>query len=92
MFNKEKYQIINQMMCLWNPIGVPDDIAVIGFTDGIISQFSTPTITTVSQNGIKMGQKAAKMLIERLEKEEDDEQYTTEIIETELIFRESTTT
>jgi LacI family transcriptional regulator len=37
-------------------------------------------------------QKAAKMLIERLEKEEDDEQYTTEIIETELIFRESTTT
>jgi LacI family transcriptional regulator len=77
-----------------NKIGkkVPDDIAVIGFTDGIISQFSTPTITTVSQNGIKMGQKAAKMLIERLEKEEDDEQYTTEIIETELIFRESTTT
>ena len=71
---------------------VPDDIAVIGFTDGIISQFSTPTITTVSQNGIKMGQKAAKMLIERLEKDEDDEQYTTEIIETELIFRESTTT
>ena len=46
----------------------------------------------MSQNGIKMGQKAAKMLIERLEKEEDDEQYTTEIIETELIFRESTTT
>lgn len=77
-----------------NKIGkkVPDDIAVIGFTDGIISQFSTPTITTVSQNGIKMGQKAAKMLIERLEKDEDDEQYTTEIIETELIFRESTTT
>ncbi len=77
-----------------NKIGkkVPNDIAVIGFTDGIISQFSTPTITTVSQNGIKMGQKAAKMLIERLEKEEDDEQYTTEIIETELIFRESTTT
>ena len=77
-----------------NKIGknVPNDIAVIGFTDGIISQFSTPTITTVSQNGIKMGQKAAKMLIERLEKEEDDEQYTTEIIETELIFRESTKT
>ncbi|WMW77726.1 LacI family DNA-binding transcriptional regulator [Flavobacterium sp. 20NA77.7] len=71
---------------------VPVDIAVIGFTDGIISQFSTPTITTVSQNGIKMGQKAAKILIDRLEKEEEDEQYTTEIIETNLVFRESTTT
>lgn len=71
---------------------VPEDISVIGFTDGIISQFSTPTITTVSQNGIKMGRKAAKMLIDRLEKEEEDELYTTEIIETNLVFRESTTT
>jgi LacI family transcriptional regulator len=46
----------------------------------------------VSQNGIKMGQKAAKILIDRLEKDEEDEQYTTEIIETNLVFRESTTT
>ena len=71
---------------------VPDDFSVIGFTDGIISQFSTPSITTVSQNGIKMGRKAAKMLIDRLEKEEEDELYTTELIETELVLRESTTT
>lgn len=71
---------------------VPNDFSVIGFTDGIISQFSTPSISTVSQNGIKMGKKAAKMLIDRLEKEEIDELYTTEVIETELVLRESTTT
>ncbi|WP_338376943.1 LacI family DNA-binding transcriptional regulator [uncultured Flavobacterium sp.] len=71
---------------------VPDDFSVIGFTDGIISQFSTPRITTVSQNGIKMGRKAAKMLIDRLEKDGEDEFYTTEIIETNLVLRESTTT
>jgi LacI family transcriptional regulator len=71
---------------------VPDDISVIGFTDGIISQFSTPTITTVSQNGIKMGGRAAKMLIERLEMEEENEQYKTEVIETNLVERESTAT
>lgn len=71
---------------------VPDDFSVIGFTDGIISQFSTPSITTVSQNGIKMGRKAAKMLIDRLEKDEEDELYTTELIETELVLRETTTT
>jgi LacI family transcriptional regulator len=58
-----------------NKIGlnVPKDLAVIAFTDGIISKYSTPTITTVSQSGIKMGNKAAKMLIERLESEEDEE-------------------
>jgi LacI family transcriptional regulator len=74
---------------------VPEDLAVIAFTDGIISKYSTPTITTVSQSGEKMGNKAAKMLIERLETEEDDdeehtENYTTEVIETHLIKREST--
>lgn len=71
---------------------VPEDISVIGFTDGIISQFSTPSITTVSQNGIKMGGRAAKMLIERLEMDEENEQYTTEVIETHLVERESTLT
>ncbi|WP_445715531.1 LacI family DNA-binding transcriptional regulator [Flavobacterium sp.] len=76
-----------------NNLKVPEDISVIGFTDGIISQFSTPSISTVSQNGIKMGRKAAQMLIDRLELEDDeDEQYKTEIIETNLIIRESTTT
>jgi len=45
---------------------VPEDLAVIAFTDGIISKYSTPSITTVSQSGEKMGNKAAKMLIERL--------------------------
>jgi len=71
---------------------VPKDISVIGFTDGIISKYSSPSITTVSQNGVKMGEKAAKMLIEKLEIEEEDyeEQYKTEVIETELVAREST--
>jgi LacI family transcriptional regulator len=77
-------------------LNVPNDLAVIAFTDGIISKYSTPTITTVSQSGIKMGNKAAKMLIDRLEEkheedaEEAEENYTTEVIETHLIEREST--
>ena len=73
-------------------LNVPKDLAVIAFTDGIISKYSTPTITTVSQSGIKMGNKAARMLIDRLESEEDqeNENHTTEVIETHLIEREST--
>jgi LacI family transcriptional regulator len=70
---------------------IPEDLSIIGFTDGIISKYSSPSITTVSQNGIKMGNKAAKMLIERLESnEEDEEHYKTEVIETHLVEREST--
>ena len=76
-------------------INVPADLSVIGFTDGIISQFSTPSITTVSQNGIKMGGSAARLLIDRLEMEEAEEEnelYRTELIETHLVQRESTPT
>ena len=80
-----------------NKIGlnVPKDLSIIGFTDGIISKYSSPSISTVSQNGVKMGQKAANMLIARLETEENEDEdyqevYATEIIETNLIEREST--
>ena len=77
-------------------IKVPEDLAVIAFTDGIISKYSTPTISTVTQNGIEMGNVAAKILIERLESEEkeleenEEEIYKTVVIETHLIEREST--
>ena len=73
-------------------INVPEEMAVIGFTDGIISKYSSPSITTVGQNGIKMGNKAAQMLIARLETEEEEEHYRTEVIETNLVVRESTPT
>lgn len=69
---------------------VPEDLSVIGFTDGIISKFSTPSITTVSQDGVEMGKRAAKLLIDRLENDEDDEFFTVEIVETYLVEREST--
>jgi LacI family transcriptional regulator len=76
-----------------NKIGlnVPKDLAVIAFTDGMISKYSTPTITTVSQSGVKMGNRAAKIIIDRLESDDDDEEnYSTEVIETYLVEREST--
>jgi LacI family transcriptional regulator len=52
----------------------------------------------VTQNGIEMGNMAAKILIERLESEDDESQddeqqeetYKTVIIESHLIEREST--
>jgi len=75
-------------------IKVPEQLSIIGFTDGIISKYSSPSITTVSQNGVKMGNKAAMMLIDRLDIDDDDEEheehYKTEVIETHLVEREST--
>lgn len=72
---------------------IPKDIAFIGFTDGLLSKYNKPTLSTVAQHGDKMGEAAARFLIERVEREtEEDEQpiYHTEIIKATLIEREST--
>ena len=71
---------------------VPNDVQVIGFTDGVLSKHATPSLTTVSQHAQQMGEKAAHLLIDKLESEntDEDEQHQTVIITTDLIEREST--
>ena len=73
---------------------IPEDIQVIGFTDGVLSKHARPSLTTVSQHAQKMGEKAADLLIDRLElevkSEEEEEHYQTIVIESELIERKST--
>ncbi|PNQ75146.1 LacI family transcriptional regulator [Hanstruepera neustonica] len=69
---------------------IPNDVQVIGFTDGVLSKHATPSLTTVSQHGQKIGEKAAELLIHKLEHEEEEERFQTVIIETDLIERDST--
>ena len=72
---------------------IPEDISFIGFTDGLLSRYSEPTLTSIAQHGDKMGEIAVQMLIERIESEnvEDQEEiYRTEIIEASIIERGST--
>lgn len=69
---------------------IPEDIQVIGFTDGVISRHAIPSLTTVSQHAYQMGAKSAELLIEKIENEDFSEVHQTVIIETELIEREST--
>ncbi len=67
---------------------VPKDIAVIGFTNGAISQFASPPLTAVEQHGYTMGQKAAKVLIDRIESKVINP-FKEEIIPPNLKIRES---
>lgn len=71
---------------------IPTDLSVIGFTDGILSKYSVPKLTTVAQHGDKMGALAAKLLIEKIETDfnEEDEVFTTEVIQATIIRRKST--
>src|SRR5690606_5426811 len=43
-------------------IKIPEELSVIGFTDGIISQCANPSLTTLNQHSEEIGSKATKML------------------------------
>jgi LacI family transcriptional regulator len=71
---------------------IPEDVSVIGFTDGLVASVTDPPLTTISQHGFQMGKKAMEMLLKRIDALEEDYNAITEIIPTELIIRESTRT
>lgn len=70
---------------------IPEELSIIGFADGILaSRRLSPSLTTVSQHGIEIGEEAAKLLINRLEKKEENSVYETIVIKTKLKERETT--
>lgn len=66
---------------------VPDDIKVIGFTNEISSAVCAPSLSTVDQRGIEMGEESCRLLLESILKEQPAQ---TKIVKANLIIRNST--
>lgn len=70
---------------------VPEELSIIGFADGILaSRRLSPSLSTLSQYGVEIGEVAANVLINRLESKEENLPYETTVIKTQLREREST--
>lgn len=69
---------------------VPGDVLVIGFTNGELSKQFIPSLTTVSQHGAEIGIQAARLLINKLENDREEELFKTIVVETGLVERNST--
>lgn len=69
---------------------VPEDISIIGFTNGVLPRHVSPPITTISQHSTYLGETAAKILIDKIENEDIETSFTTKVIKTNLIERETT--
>jgi LacI family transcriptional regulator len=67
---------------------VPEDISVVGFDDIQAAMFHSPSLTTVRQPLHQMGEIAAKILLDRLEGQEDWPKQVA--VKPELMVREST--
>jgi DNA-binding LacI/PurR family transcriptional regulator len=68
---------------------VPEDVSVVGFDDIQSAAYSTPSLTTVRQPLFEMGQRGAKILLERIANREAP-QPAEVVMEPELVIREST--
>ena len=73
-------------------IKIPEDIAVVGFSNSKHAKIIEPNLTTVNQPGNTIGKTATKYLIQEIENENDTDLMVKKTIEikTELIVREST--
>jgi len=66
---------------------IPQDIAIVGFTNSQIATLTDPGLTSVDQKGFEMGQMAARLLIDRIENRHGPVQ--KKIITSDLVIRGS---
>jgi LacI family transcriptional regulator len=85
----EIFAVYSMRLAQKNGLRIPEDVSVIGFTDGVLSKYANPSLTVVAQHGEKMGEVSAQMLIDKVESEEDEETYQTKILEPTLVIRDS---
>ncbi|RYZ61410.1 MAG: LacI family transcriptional regulator [Chitinophagaceae bacterium] len=71
-------------------VQIPDDVALIGFANEAFGAFVTPSLSTVDQQTIRMGEEAAQLFFDHVEK---NDFYTSaptkKILEPVLVFRQS---
>ena len=69
---------------------VPNDIAVVGFSNYPISKIIEPVLTTINDRAYEMGQTAANLAIRQIEEKNEIISSETIVLKTELLIRDST--
>lgn len=85
----EIYAAIALKVAKESGLKIPEDIAIIGFTSGLISEYTDPPLTCVEQHGFLMGKQVAELLINRIESTAPSE-FQKVVISPNLKIRRST--
>jgi LacI family transcriptional regulator len=70
-------------------ISVPNDIGLIGFSNGDLTDLLDPPLSVVRQPAFEMGQLAIRMLLQLIESKYPVTHFETKVLSTELIIRSS---
>ena len=68
---------------------IPEDVALVGFSNEPFSEVVTPSISTIKQPGFEMGQIAAELIIKQINNKKGETKFKTITMPTELIVRSS---
>lgn len=68
---------------------IPEDIAIVGFNNDVISKIIEPKLTTINYPGLEIGEIVARNLINHLQGNSNIHLTNTIIIKSDLIVRES---
>jgi len=68
---------------------VPNDIALIGFTNSDVAELFDPPLTVIRQPAFQIGQIATEILIQTIESKRPVTEFVTEQMQTEMILRAS---
>ncbi|HEY9117852.1 MAG TPA: substrate-binding domain-containing protein, partial [Roseivirga sp.] len=69
-------------------IKIPEEIAIIGFSNWQFSSLINPSLSSVAQPGYEMGREAAKLIFQEINNASNGKS-VIKILDTELIIRES---
>lgn len=70
-------------------VKIPEDIAIVGFSNEPISEVIFPSLSTIDQSGHNIGRMAADLLLKQIKNESSSIQPETLVLKTLLIARDS---
>lgn len=71
-------------------VAIPQDVALLGFTNTVLADVLNPSLTTVCQPGFEIGKAATEMLISLINSKRTVTEFETIVLPTQLVIRNST--
>lgn len=90
LFSASAYGVLGALQVLKEKnIKVPQDVALVGFSNEPYTSFTEPSITTIEQHSLRMGNAAAEIFLEEVM--DDDKKFIPQkiVLKPELIIRQS---
>jgi LacI family transcriptional regulator len=92
IFSASDYCALGAMQVLKeHGIKIPDDVAIVGFSNEPFTSFTDPSISSINQYPIEMGNTVARLFFDNLNSENKNSVPKKTVIQPQLIVRQSST-